>query len=228
MQSCAIRLQTCVILHFFPSHPDVDLDDDDWFLKTKFYVMHLVNKVTGYENWSDNEYCYCILSACPWVGDCEKLMLHPTTEPYLLVLIENHFQRWLNQRDWLRANPAARTIPTRTKLNKDWDIFVSKHSSQDGGQKRSGGWGKAGLTRYNELVGKYVQAKHKDPANPVEIKDEWVAWEQNFLAKLRAELGLTGGSKQEDDNIKKGSNTAKPTASARNDLPQPVGMDWNF
>lgn len=193
----------------------------------KFYVTLLVNKVTGYENFTENEYCYSIMSSVPWLSDPNKLMLHPITEPYMMILIENHFVRWQNQRRWHRQHPAEQTLPKRTTANKTMDIFVSKYSTQDGGQKRWGGWGAAGIGRFNQLVGEYVQAKYEDPANPGTIKAAWVAWERSFLTKLKAELGLQGNNAQEERRLRAGENNAVVPPAQQN-IPQAAGLAWNL
>ena len=204
---------------------EVNLDDPVEYQKAKWYMTKIIPKITGYAGYSDTDHCYIVLSEARWPVDPDKLLMHPYTEPFGVVLIENHFKRWIAQREMFRDKPElAGKMPKRTKENKTLDIFQSEYSTQDGGQKKFGGWGKTGLGRFNALVTKYVQAKYIDPENPGEIKKSWRDWEMNFMKKLREEEGITAKTLAEQKLLSKGKQQGQVVEA----LPVLVGKGWKL
>ena len=202
---------------------DIDLDDDKNYQIAKFYMTRIVPKVTGAKGWSDTDHVYMILSEARWPEDTSKLLVHPYTEPFAVVLIMNHLERWAAQRDMFRKDPTLTAMPRRRKTNKDLPIYQSRYSSQDRGQKILGGWGKLGIDKFNQLVTTYVAKKYEDPKNPDTIKKEWLDWEKQFKDLLRKENNIKTNSAAAEKSLK-----ARGSTKPEEEIPEIVGGSWNL
>jgi hypothetical protein len=161
------------------------------------------------------------------------LLFNASHEAFLILLYENHYQRWVAQIAWY-ADPAnaGKSLPQRKKANKSLAIFHALYTYQDGGQQKNGAWKTAGITRYNVLFGDYESAKYSNygemqaglRANPRIVvpgivKQEWHDLEANFLQRLRAELNIQVGV--EGDNRRRGNRNEPVEEQA-----VPLGIDF--
>ena len=104
--------------------------------------------------------------------------------------------KWDASVDWLVENPGAKAIPKRTKDNKHLAMYVAKYTSQDNGQQKLGGWNNDGIRFYNTCYLQIRGAKFDNYGTPEQaIKESWTQLEKDFLAKLRAELGITASTR---------------------------------
>lgn len=193
-----------------PPIRDVDLDNRVEYEANKFYWERGLSRVAGVLGWDEQERHYCMISRARWPhadgGDIR--MFNPSTEAFYQLLWENNYDRWCAQIQWMRDHPGEK-LPTRTSANKNQPMFKGLYTNQDGGQQRMGGWTMAGIERYNAIYDLIVNAKYKNPENPVDrngIKSNWSTIESNFLQRLRAELGIEAENAQQERNNRRRRN----------------------
>ena len=146
----------------------------------EWHWVNFLSKVAGCEGWDDRDKYFTCISKARFVQDRSKLLFHVSTEASLVLLFANCRERWEHGFKWEDANP-GKTLPKRKKANKHMPMFISKHTSQDGGQQKLGGWDDAGIKLFNELHQEIKEARKKV---------EYEEFEEDFLAHLRARKGI--------------------------------------
>lgn len=109
-----------------------------------------------------------------------------------MLLWDNCSLKWQETLDWMEKNPNKKPVQ-RSKKTKAMKQFQAKFTSQDGGQKPLGGWSSTGINRFNEiydLVGAAKFEGYGTPQQAAKPKDTWTALEEDFLTRLRTELGI--------------------------------------
>ena len=127
-----------------------------------------------------------------------KPLLFHNDETYPLVLFENVKDRVKKQAEWKRKNKGM-ALPSWSK-DKENDpgmkgLHKAKYSKQDGGKQSLGNFSVEGIKRYNGLTEDYIKAKFVDPAKAkkgedLTMKPEWVAWEEDYLQRMRAHFNI--------------------------------------
>jgi hypothetical protein len=170
----------------------LDLNDAVEWKVAKFYVLVLLSRVAGNKGWSDRERLHTTISRAIAPYDERKKLFHVSQEAFVAYLWDNNQTRWTLQLQWLYENPDKPNIPLRNETNKDEPMYKGKYSSQNMGQTRYGGHRMTGIERYNQLFQMVVNAKYKDPKkmNDDDLNEDWVKWEEDFLDKIRTEMGL--------------------------------------
>jgi hypothetical protein len=200
------------------------LDDAVEWEVAKFYVLVLLSRVAGSKGWEDRQRYHTTISRAVAPYDTTKRLFHVSMDAFAAYLWENNRPRWTLQLQYLYENPDKEKIPDRVAANKDWPMFQGKFSSQNMGQNKFGGTSMKGIKRYNELYQMVLEAKYQDPTKPDDdkLKKEWVEWEEAFLEKIRAELGLNV------DGNAGGRRRRRARQAAEEPEVAPMGMDFGI
>jgi len=210
---CNVPSLTCFCMSLART---LDLDDPICWEVAKFYVLVLLSRVAGSKGWEDRQRYHTTISRAVAPYDTSKKLFHVSMEAFAAYLWENNRDRWTLQLKYLYEHPNEDRIPDRDATNKNDPMFKGKFSSQNMGQNRFGGTSVAGIKRFNELYKLVHNAKYKDPKKPddLHLNEDWVKWEEAFLVKIRAELGLNddgnGGGRCRRRRAQEGEEAAVP------------------
>jgi len=192
-----------------------DLSDDDVLRTAMIWFMWIMKRACGAKGWGDKvQHTTTISNAtCSW--DRKKPYLFHNDESYALVLYENTEVRIRKQFEWQRTHPGQK-LPAWSKENElvpaMAGLHKGKYSKQDGGKQALGVFSEEGVKRFNGLTKAYMAAKFVDPAKAgknedMRMKPAWVAWEQEYLGRMKAHLnipdevpgGLARGRKRDEE-----------------------------
>jgi hypothetical protein len=161
--------------------------------KFQLYWVDYLSKVVGASEWKDNVKYY--LRICDAKSkQCKKKelpLVNPEDEAFLVLSIENHLQRW--RAEYERKKAGIPVDPKAKNLND------GQFTSTTSGQNQYGGWNSDGLRKYTEYLDMNIAARKLPKCAEIE---------QDCLDKLRANLGITCETFEEQNKIN-GQNKAK-------------------
>jgi hypothetical protein len=178
------------------------------------YWDGLLPKTTGNKHdWSPAHSHYVKITDGAPPNSPNSLYITPSTEAFVVAVIESNEERWVETYRQKQANP-GKTIaffptwqdetqepPTQSDDGKTiyvyGDQFLGKYTDQNKGQTKNPGWTKKGRDRFKELIALNKAAR---------AKPQTLALEQEFLNRLRAKYNLTAPNKEEEDKNKRRKN----------------------
>jgi hypothetical protein len=99
-------------------------------------------------------------------------------ESFLLLTIENNYERWLQEAEWIREN--------RDKDDKDPKNFVEAiytnagSSKANGRSRRFNGWSREGYLRFNELYSLVVKDREGRTKFEMELRSTFIEDMENY------------------------------------------------
>jgi len=197
---------------------DIDLNVEEDYEAFKFYWGTLLTRATGnVAHWGEEQRDYTIISQSAPAGAPNKKNIPPSTEAILVLMIENAGKRWEKMYQIQQSHPGL----TMTVLSKRPEVapenqdylkvdgkkillygpsYETRWTDSNLGQIPFSGWQSGGTTRFKELVAL---------SKTVRAQPESIALEHAFLAKYKAEMGITAESKEGHKKMKK-RKTAAP------------------
>lgn len=179
-------LQRCCLIR------DIDLDNEEEYKAFKWYWEVGLRKVGGVTGWDERIRHFTTISRAPFPQDPSLKLFDISTEAFFVLLWDNCLDKWTSSLAWMKKNPGKK-IPTRKTTNKHMDIFKTKYTTQDGGQRKMGGWSGKGIARYNELydlIGTEKFEGYGTPDQSATPKQAWTDFEEAFLVLLRTDLKI--------------------------------------
>ncbi len=169
---------------------DQDADKDIF----AWYWQDLLPKAAGASKiWSSEVKFFGRISDHSPENAPDKPYITPTTEAFLVVVLENYHSRWpaLYQMQDKSKLPVRYTKTSTKRLAHQYNYvdttknpaFNAKFTPIDGGQKNHTGWSDEGLKRFVQLWDLNKEARKKKQTKALEDK---------ILAKIRKENGITG------------------------------------
>lgn len=167
-------------------------------------------KILGYKGWTEaHQKGFCI-SLKPWTEDKSYKQLHPTDEPFAVVLFLNHRERYINQCAWFMAGNTK--LPRKGEQGYDEAKYkCSRYTNAKGGWQKYGGWTDDGVKKFNELVQLYCTAKYETPEPDKiatsAIKKGFLEWEEKVRVLIKkhydgdkvAAAAATGAAAPDED-----------------------------
>lgn len=169
------------------------MDKDEEYEAFKLVWEEWSSKVAGADGWAESDRHYKTMMAATLPNSyCENIQLFtPSTLAFMATLYEGNLKKWMATYRWKKDNP-GQNIPDNNKPNranqkyKDYkDMFFCPYIRLDAGQNGEHGWTKEGLERFKVLQDE-IKALFKDTAKKAAMEEV----DQNFLRRLRTELGL--------------------------------------
>ena len=186
-----------------------------------------IGKVMGAANWPETERYYTTITEAIFKHDKTKMLFDVSSEVWIVLLFENCEFKWRAGANWMIEHN-GKDVPKRTKENKHEDYHKTFYTTQDGGQKKGkSGWLDIGLERYNVLYGMIfeskfgmtpdIAAKMKARGEAIQVRDEWMKVERDFLSQLQVLLKLSsnpndGSAKSKKAKSKPAEKTVTPIA----------------
>jgi hypothetical protein len=195
----------------------IDLNNEDQVQVFELYWDNLLSKAAGNKHdWSPAHSHYVRITDGAPPNNPNSLYITPSTEAFLVAVIESNEERWAETYRQKQANPGkqiaffptwkdnTREPPTESADGKIvyvyGDEFLGKYTEANKGQTRNPGWTKKGRNRFKALMALNKAAREKP---------ETLALEQAFLNRLRAKYNLTCRNKEEEDRNKRRKNKNK-------------------
>ena len=132
----------------------------------------LIPKVSGHHAWGPNKRHYGLLSFCSYVAEDEKEVpyVSPSDEAFLVTIWKNCYEKWY-YKEQCRRDPEKEVDPKDKNMETPF-------TDPKGGQKRFGGWLKAGYDYYEEARGNIAK-------NRIDQKEYLQQVEQLALERIR-------------------------------------------
>ena len=149
------------------------VEEEEMFV---FYIDKLLPRATGNtDHWGLTKRCFETPSMCAFPEDPEKLFVPPSTEGFLMVVLEGYWLVWEKQWNYkkLHGKKAELPCPRGTKekpLTDDDKLWLSKYTNMDAGQREFGGWKTTGINRFVEYTGNCKKSRAVAKAATVEAK----------------------------------------------------------
>ena len=110
-----------------------------------WYAGPLLTRATGVEDWGKPKMCFERISAARLPNQPTKKHVPPSTEAFLLLILEGHVPVWKAQYDFRQTNSKDVEYPN-IRFKKDVVIpddrkpFICKFTNPNGGGGKYGGW----------------------------------------------------------------------------------------
>lgn len=105
--------------------------------------------------WICTTFIGCVVGSKAWnKKKCKERFSEVATcsdEAFLLLTLENNYQRWLSEAAWTRRNKALALPDREPKALPGARYTNSGTSKRDGRSRRLHGWAREGYLRFNEL-----------------------------------------------------------------------------
>lgn len=171
---------------------DIDLTDPGEYTAFKWYWEVALRKVGGVAGWDKRIRHFTTISKAPFPQDPSLQQIDISTEAYVVLLWDNCFFKWNETLVWKKKHP-NRKLTARRVNTKHMTIFKAQYTSQDGGQKKLGGWGPEGINRFNAIYDAISAAKFEGYGTDDQSetpKESWTKLEKDFLARLRIDMNI--------------------------------------
>jgi hypothetical protein len=156
-----------------------------------WYWDVLLSKMLGVKEWEDSVKYYTTISAAKSADNTDERMVSVSDEAMVLLLWDNHLERW--ESNWEFTHDPANAGKKVQRTN-------GKYSRNDSGQQKWGGWLPEGYIQFNKYFGMVKEArKNKDS---LEV-------EQKCLDMLREKKGIVGKDSGEQGRIKRNQKKAE-------------------
>jgi endonuclease/exonuclease/phosphatase family metal-dependent hydrolase len=196
---------------------NIDLNNPVHAQVFELYWDSLLHKAAGNKHdWPPAHSHYVRITDGAPPNSPNSLYITPSTEAFLVAVIESNEERWKETFRQKQANPGKQIAffptwkdnntvpPTQSADGKIiyvyGDEFLGKYTDPNKGQSKNPGWTKAGRDRLKALIALNKAAR---------AKPETLALEQAFLNTLRAKYNLTCRTKEEEDRNKRRKNKNK-------------------
>ena len=161
------------------------------------YVNVLLPKVCGFKRWGPNQRCTGLVSTHE--DEEGEPYVHKSDEAFLVVAWENSFEKWL----FCAQRKAAKEDIVLDKLSDaDKKKMETPYTDSKLGQKKFGGWLRAGRHRHKDLMKEIEQAKKG--AHVVAVEEQVLKAVQAVhdwdLVVAKRNGKKMGKAKQEEEN----------------------------
>jgi hypothetical protein len=138
--------------------------------------------------WVCSKMMQCVVGYSKWQRRCFKEHMSEFTtdsdESFLVVVIENNYQRWLDEAQYLANNTSNQAKTTTKPANEDieeqWkeNLAPAKYtnagmsaSNSKGSNRRCGGWSKEGYKRFNALYAMVKEDRKRRVEFELDLKE---------------------------------------------------------
>jgi hypothetical protein len=160
-------------------------------------LLGLSKGVAPYQ-WMCTTFIGCVVGSKAWNKKRFKERISKIStcsdEAFLLLTLENNYQRWLAEAAWIRSNKNKAPQDREPKNFPVAKYTNSGKSKRDGRSRRLHGWAREGYLRFNELY----QLVAKDRSRRTRFEEELL---QNFRDKMRAAPALPGITEDDQDDV---------------------------
>jgi hypothetical protein len=152
------------------------------------YMDKLLPRATGNTvHWGKSKRCFETVSTCSFPGTPEAMFVPPSTEGFLLTVLEGYGTVWHKQ--WLfkqehgkKAELPCPRAKQGEELSAEDKTWLSKYTNMDNGQKEFGGWLPEGIKKFVDNTIMVRQARQMGRAPTLEAR---------ALALMRTRNGVT-------------------------------------
>lgn len=131
-----------------------------------WWMDHFMPMAVGLEFWGPNIRCFCLMTEKAIVdGDVsgkEKVLVTATSEAFAYLLYANCRDKWIVDYKYLMKNGRQAKIPQYKKDNPETHKHKNKWSNSNTGSVQGGGWDKAGLKYFMDMVDKVTKFREEE------------------------------------------------------------------
>ncbi len=130
----------------------------------EWYWDVLLVKVVGVPIWGKNYCYYAKISEAKMPSGVARIT--ESTEAMAVLFVENNYQKWFRQFQWLEDHADDHDNKHLPKWSKNAsqevkDLHESKYSRMDGGQQLYGGWSPEAFKRLREIEDEVIEARQQ-------------------------------------------------------------------